>query len=187
MCLLACLLASQGAMAAGIMPAQGLSARQRAIVPIAAFTAKGDVPGLKKALAKGLDNGLSISEAKEILIQMYAYAGFPRSLTALDTFMGLLDERKAQGINDEPGREATPLSDTASKRELGAKNQTAVVGRPVSGRVYEFAPVIDAFLKEHLFGDIFGRDILDFQERDLATAAALASLPAEQQLRSHLQ
>ena len=41
-------------------------------------------------------------------------------------------------------------------------------------------------MKEHLFGDIFSRDILNFRERELATVSALASLPAEAQLRSHL-
>ena len=46
--------------------------------------------------------------------------------------------------------------------------------------------MIDIFLKEHLFGDIFSRDVLTFQERELATVSALASLPAEAQLRSHL-
>ena len=84
------------------------------------------------------------------------------------------------------GRVASPLPDNANIRELGTANQTTVIGRPASGRVYEFAPVIDTFLKEHLFGDIFSRDVLTFQERELATVSALASLPAEAQLRSHL-
>jgi 4-carboxymuconolactone decarboxylase len=39
-----------------------------------------------------------------------------------------------------------------------------------------FAPIIDTFLKEHLFADIFGRDVLDFQSRELATISALASM-----------
>jgi len=56
----------------------------------------------------------------------------------------------------------------------------------VTGPVYEFAPVINDFLKDHLFGAIFGRGVLDFQARELATVSALASLPAEAQLKSHL-
>ncbi len=163
-----------------------LNARQESVIPIAAFTANGNVEKLKTALAEGLQNGMTINEIREVLVQMYAYTGFPRSLTALNTFIALLDERKAQGIHDEVGREATPLPDTANIREIGTANQTAVIGRPASGRVYEFAPVIDTFLKEHLFGDIFSRDVLSFQERELATVSALASLPAEAQLRSHL-
>lgn len=163
-----------------------LNARQQSIIPIAAFTANGNVEKLKAALAEGLQNGMTVNQIREILVQMYAYTGFPRSLTSLNTFIALLDERKAQGLEDEMGRDATPLPDTANIREIGTANQTAVIGRPASGRVYEFAPVIDTFLKEHLFGDIFSRDVLSFQERELATVSALASLPAETQLRSHL-
>lgn len=163
-----------------------LSGKQQSIIPIAAFTAKGDTEKLKGALVEGLQNGMTVNEIKEVLIQMYAYTGFPRSLTGLNTFIALLDERKAQGIHDEVGRDAAPLPDNANIRELGTVNQTAVIGRPAGGRVYEFAPVIDTFLKEHLFGDIFSRDLLSFQERELATVSALASLPAEAQLRSHL-
>ena len=166
---------------------QVLKVRQKNIIPIAAVTAKGDVENLKAALAQGLQNGMTVSEIREVLVQMYAYAGFPRSLTGLDTFIALLDERKAQGIHDEIGKDATPLPDTANIRELGTANQTAVIGRPASGRIYEFAPIIDTFLKEHLFGDIFSRDVLSFQERELVTVSALASLPAATQLRSHLK
>lgn len=60
-----------------------LPASRLAIGPIAAFAATGDIPQLKVALARGLDAGLSISECKEVLVQLYAYAGFPRSLNAL--------------------------------------------------------------------------------------------------------
>lgn len=163
-----------------------LNAKQRSLIPIAAFTANGDTERLKKALVEGLDNGMTVNEIKEVLVQMYAYTGFPRSLTGLNTFIAVLGEREKQGIKDEVGRDAGPLPAGKSVRELGTAIQTELVGRPVSGPTYDFAPVIDTFLKEHLFGDIFGRDILDFQERELATVSALASLPAEAQLRSHL-
>ncbi len=39
-----------------------------------------------------------------------------------------------------------------------------------------FTPVIDTFLKEHLFADIFARDTLDFLSREIATVGALSSL-----------
>ncbi|WP_319467232.1 carboxymuconolactone decarboxylase family protein [uncultured Pseudodesulfovibrio sp.] len=51
----------------------------------------------------------------------------------------------------------------------------------------EFSPIIDTFLKEHLFADIFARDILTHQERELATIACLATLGrAEGPLAFHL-
>ena len=182
-----CAAIGAAAVAATSLPADAaLTVREESIVPIAAFTANGNEAALKSALETGLKNGLTVTEIRSVLEQMYAYTGFPRSLTGLNTFIALLDERKAQGIEDEVGRDASPLPDNANIRELGTANQTTVIGRPASGRVYEFAPVIDTFLKEHLFGDIFSRDVLSFQERELATVSALASLPAEAQLRSHL-
>ncbi|SFL41756.1 carboxymuconolactone decarboxylase family protein [Pelosinus propionicus] len=164
----------------------GLNAKQQGMVTIAAFTARGDLERLKIALNEGLDVGLTVNEIKEILVQMYAYCGFPRSLNGITTFMNVLEERKAKGIRDEPGREASPLPAGKSSVKLGTEIQTSLVGVPVSGPVYAFAPAIDEFLKGHLFGDIFGRDILDFQSREIATIAALASMNGvNNQLRSH--
>ena len=54
-----------------------LSKRQQAIIPIAAFTASGDLDKLKAALIDGLDAGLTVNEIKEIPVHLYAYAGFP--------------------------------------------------------------------------------------------------------------
>ena len=56
-----------------------LDATQRGIVLIAAFTANGDLDKLNIALGEGLNAGLTVNEIKEILVQMYAYTGFPRS------------------------------------------------------------------------------------------------------------
>jgi alkylhydroperoxidase/carboxymuconolactone decarboxylase family protein YurZ len=165
---------------------EGMSARQKGIVPIAAFTASGDMQGLKTALNKGLDAGLSVNEIKEILIQMYAYAGFPRSLNGIDNFMGVLEERKQKGIKDEPGKEPGPMPANKSSIELGTEIQTRLAGKPVAGPIYTFAPTIDRFLKGHLFGDIFGRDNLDFQSREIATISALASMKGvNPQLQAH--
>ena len=78
------------------MKSEGLNAKQQSIVTIAAFTAKGDLEKLKTALNEGLDAGLTVNEIKEILVQMYAYAGFPRSLNGINTFMGVMEEREAE-------------------------------------------------------------------------------------------
>ncbi|HEU5295669.1 MAG TPA: carboxymuconolactone decarboxylase family protein [Burkholderiaceae bacterium] len=54
--------------------------------------------------------------------------------------------------------------------------------------MFDFAPVINQFLQANLFGDIFERDNLDWQSRELATVGALAATPgAEAQLRSHMR
>lgn len=158
-----------------------LSPRQQAIVAIGAYTGRGDLEHLDEALVEGLDAGMTVNEIKEILVQAYAYAGFPRSLRALQTFMALLDKRKAAGINDTIGKEATPVPDMDDKTKyaLGKKNLAELSGisadAPASGYAV-FAPVIDKFLKEHLFADIFDRDILSWQDRELATVSVITGV-----------
>ncbi len=165
---------------------QALSAKQQSIVKIAAFTANGDLEELKDSLNESLDSGMTVNEVKEVLVQMYAYAGFPRSLNGINTLMEVLGEREAKGIKDVIGKEASPLPANKTSIELGTEIQTSLVGAPVSGGVYSFAPVIDQFLKGHLFGDIFGRDILDYQSRELATISALANMDGvTSQLEAH--
>ena len=166
--------------------ADALDAKQQSLVTISAFTAIGNEAGLRTALIDGLNAGLTVNEIKEVIVQLYAYAGFPRSLNALSTFMKVLKKRREQGIVDAEGKTASPLPADKSKLEFGTEIQTRLVGRPIKGEIYEFAPIIDQFLKEHLFGDIFGRDVLDFKTREIATISALASLlGVENQLRSH--
>jgi 4-carboxymuconolactone decarboxylase len=169
---------------------QDLSAKQRSIIPIAAITANGDMEKLKTALNDGLDTGLTVNEIKEILVQMYAYAGFPRSLNGIHAFMAVMDERQAKGIKDEMGKEASPVPADMNKDEYGAKVRARLAGQdvipPPSG-FQLFTPDIDTFLKEHLFADIFARDNLDYQSRELATISALASMTGTTgQLRFHL-
>jgi 4-carboxymuconolactone decarboxylase len=167
---------------------QALTQKQQSIAPIAAATAIGDLPRLNAALNQGLDAGLTISDAKEILVQMYAYAGFPRSLNALGELMKVLDARKQRGVQDVPGRDPGPVPAGKDLLAVGTANQTKLSGAPVKGALFEFAPAIDEYLKTHLFGDIFARDNFDWQSRELATVGALGALTGvESQLESHIR
>lgn len=165
-----------------------LTPQQESIVAISALAASGEIEKLKTSLHEGLESGLTVNEIKELLVQLYAYAGFPRSLNALGTFMNVLDARKEKGITDTMGKEASPLPTNRSSLEFGTENQTKLTGRPVKGALFDFAPAIDQFLKAHLFGDIFQRDNLDWLNRELATIAILASIKGlNPQLQAHIQ
>lgn len=177
-------------------PSEGktLTEMQKAIVLMASFTAKGDLVKLKPAIHQGLNAGLTINECKEVFLHAYAYCGFPRSIQGLNTLMATLDERKTKGINDIIGRNATPVNDT-NKYETGWKNLAKLGGRPTDGPIEKptggygaFSPEIDRFLKEHLFADLFSRDVLTFAERELITVSVLISLGSgvEPMLNSHL-
>ena len=169
---------------------QQLTLKQQSIVQIAALTAKGELQDLKPALNKGLDAGLTINQIKEVLVHIYAYCGFPRSIRGLQTFMEVLDERKAKGINDILGAEASPIQDERSKYDRGKENLEKLTGMPQTGPqtgYAAFAPIIEIFLKEHLFAAIFERDVLIFAERQLVTISVLSAIGGvEPMLRSHL-
>jgi len=166
-----------------------LNEKQQQIVAIAALTARGDLANLKPALNAGLDAGLTINEIREILVHLYAYCGFPRSIRGLQIFMEVLDERKARGITDETGAEASSVNEVVSKYERGRKILSELTGTSQDGPLTgygAFAPIIDTFLKEHLFAAIFERDVLAYHQRQLVTISVLSTIgEAEPMLRSH--
>lgn len=167
-----------------------LSSKQQSMISIAAVAAKGDLAKLKNEMNTGLGTGLTISQIKEAMIHLYAYAGFPRSLRGLQTLMAVIDERKAKGITDQKGQEASPVSDQRSKYERGKAVLEKLTGVPETGAktgYAAFAPEIEVFLKEHLFADLFERDVLTYAERELVTVSVLSGIGGvEPMLKSHL-
>jgi len=169
---------------------QNLDNKQKAIIKIAAITAKGDLSKLKEELNAGLDSGLTINQIKEVIVHLYAYCGFPRSIRGLQTFMTVIEERKTKGITDPVGNEASVIKDEGSKYKRGEavleKLTAAKQDGPKKGYA-AFSPEIDVFLKEHLFADIFERNVLTYSERELVTISVLASIGGvEPMLQSHL-
>ena len=167
-----------------------LSSRDKSTIAIAVLTAKGDLVQLKSKLIGGLEAGLTINEIKEIVVHTYAYCGFPRSIRGLQTFMEVLEERKSKGIIDQLGNEATKVINEEDKYSRGKsilqKLTNATIPNTLSGYA-AFAPIIDIFLKEHLFADIFERDVLSFIQREWVTISVISTIgEAEPMLQSHL-
>ena len=167
-----------------------MSEKQKRIVTISALTAKGDLVNLKTELNQGLDAGLTVNQIKECLVHTYAYCGFPRSIRGLQTFMQVIEERRSNGIIDELGAEASPITDNREKYERGKEILAELTLTPPPDTLTgysAFAPVMDTFLKEHLFADIFERDVLSYSERELVTISVISTIGrAEPMLRSHL-
>lgn len=167
----------------GTAMAKSLTNEQQSVAEVSAYAASGNQAGLKAALIKGLDSSVTVNTYKEILVQAYAYSGFPRSLNALGTLMQVVDER---GNKDELGKEPSAKPD-GNALTYGSENQTKLVGAEVKGKLFEFAPAIDEYLKAHLFGDIFARDNVDWKTREIATIAMLAVRDGvESQLNAHI-
>ena len=160
-----------------------LTVEEESVAAVSAAAARGNYTALRTALTQGLDAGIPVNTYKEILVQLYAYAGFPASLNSLETLRTLVNER---GNKDETGAVPSPLP-AGKSVDFGTQNQTKLVGSKVTGELFEFAPAIDEYLKAHLFGDIFARDNVSWKTREIATIAMLAQLPhAAPQLKSHI-
>lgn len=177
-------------MAQAQQKANSLTAKQQSLIAISAQTANGDLTALKGNLNTGLDGGLTVNEIKEAILHSYAYCGFPRSIRGLQTLMTVLDERKSKGINDVPGAEASAITPEGNKFDRGKAILEKLTGVKESGpkKGYAaFAPTMEVFLKEHLFADIFERDVLSYIDRELVTISVISSIgAAEPMLRSHL-
>ena len=170
---------------------QAMDSKRQPITEVAALTGKGDLDKLKIVLIDGLNDGMAVSELKEVMVHAYAYCGFPRALRGLQTLVAVLDERKAKGIEDDWGRKASPITDTRSKYERGRDILVEISGIPADAPKADYAilaPEIEVFLKEHLFADLFERDVLTYAERELTTVAVIASLGkgVEPMLKGHM-
>ena len=151
---------------------------------IACLEAKADYMALEQAIHNGLDAGLTINQIKEAFSHLYAYTGFPRSLNALGTLQKVLEQRNAEGKTTVEGAEATTLPKNFDALKVGTEVQTKLSGRPFN---YDFCPAEDYYLKAHLFGDIFARDVLTHAERELITVSALSGMDGvEPQLKAHV-
>ena len=171
-------------MASAIMAnAAELTAKELALVDMGAAIARGEQDALAEAFKAGFAEGLTLDEAKEVVGQLYAYCGFPRALNAAATLM------KMQDLAAKNAKDATeqPFVWGEKALEIGTANQTKLCGREVKGPLFDFHPQLDAYLKAHLFGDIFQRDILDWRTREIVTVAALAARPeTEPQMKAHI-
>ena len=152
-----------------------------AMAVIACNEARGDQSSLTVAINEGFEAGLTANQMKEALSQLYAYTGFPRSLNALGTLQKVMEHRG----NVEMGPEASSLPAGYDALKQGTEVQTKLSGQPFN---YEFCPAEDYYLKAHLFGDIFARDVLTYADRELVTVSALSGLEGVMpQLQAHVR
>ncbi len=164
-----------------------LTPKEQAFVAAAATAAVGNLPKLQHAFNRALDEGWTVAELKEMVLQLYAYTGFPRCLNASATLQTVLAERKAAGKTDAPGQTPNIIPAGTDKYELGRQNLARLMGADIPSRPAAFIQDTDTFLKEHLFADIFARGVLTDKQREMATVAFLTALGnVNPQLRAHM-
>ena len=149
-----------------------------------AWAAKGDLEHLETAVPQALDYGVTINELKDAFAQLYAYAGFPRSLNALDVLEKILNDQMVNEkmVNEKmtkwswgkPFVRPAVWDDAAEALRTGTAMQTRDEGGTPWD--YTFCPQADYYMKSHLFGDIYASDQLTPAVRELVTVAALSAM-----------
>ena len=76
----------------------GLERKQRSLVTLGILIGAGKPNELKNHVRAGLNNGLSVTELQEVLIQAIPYCGFPAVAEAIEATVAVLRER---GLVDE--------------------------------------------------------------------------------------
>jgi len=168
-----------------------LDLKSKEIAVVAALTALGNAePQLKVHINGALNVGCSINEIKEIILQMSAYSGFPSSINGMNALKEVLNERQKQGKSDLIGESPTNETSSGNRYEIGANELTQLDSMQVERleKAYnDFSPDLTKFILEYGYGDIFARNNLDKQYRQIATIAALTALGnAQSQLKFHI-
>ena len=150
-----------------------------------AWAAKGDLEHLETAVPQALNHGVTINELKDAFAQLYAYAGFPRSLNALGVLEIILKEctkgqctmyegKIVQWSWGKPFVRPAVWDDAGEALRTGTAMQTRDEGGTPWD--YTFCPQADYYMKSHLFGDIYASNQLTPAERELVTVAALSAM-----------
>ena len=71
----------------------GLDRKQRSLVTLGILIGTGKPGELKNHVRAGLNNGLTVQELQEVLIQAIPYAGFPCVAEAIEATVAVLRER----------------------------------------------------------------------------------------------
>ncbi len=167
-----------------------LDNKSKEIAAVSSLIAQGAIPQLKVHLNGALNTGCSITEVKEIILQMSVYTGFPKSINAMNAFKEVLSGRKNRGINDWEGTVSNEEADRQNRYSKGAEALSLLDSLQVQ-RMEEtycdFSPELVQFTLEYAFADIHSRKGLDKKYRQIATVAALSTLGnASSQLKFHI-
>ena len=133
------------------LKADSLGSRYRHLARVAALATGGKLNHLQAALTDAIDAGLTVDELREVLVHLYAYAGFPRSIQGLRALMEVVGVRPDAGSTDEGGGDAGAMNAEGGKYERGLRTLEELTGRSWAepSDYGKFAPRIDTFLKEH--------------------------------------
>lgn len=148
---------------------------------LAAAHAAGDQAALADELRAAHAAGIEWETCYEVLLQLVAYTGYPRTLNAMTTF------RAVSGVPvKEQSSEPWETHATAVWPERGVAIFHALwPGHALADSVRPLSPELAEWVIYDDFGRIFGRPGLTLLEREAAVIGSLVGQGTTPQLRSH--
>ncbi|MHC4972783.1 MAG: carboxymuconolactone decarboxylase family protein [Planctomycetota bacterium] len=156
--------------------------RTRHLGRITAAAAAGRRQPLAGWYRAALAEGIPAADLQEATLQVFLFAGFPRTLAAFEELKLGLD-----GAEPAPPQEGEGDVDHAARgREVFGR----IYGRhaeAVAGKLHDLHPDFARFVLRGAYGRVLGRPFLSIQERELMAVAMLAALGPHRQLRAHVR
>ena len=148
---------------------------------LAAAHAAGDQAALADELRAARSEGIEWDTCYEVLLQLVAYTGYPRTLNALATF------RAVSGIpaGEQPAEPWELYASTIWPERGVAVFHALWPGRALAESVRPLSPELAEWVINDDFGRIFGRPGLTLLEREAAVIGSLVGQGTTPQLRSH--
>jgi len=154
--------------------------RTRHLGRITAAAAAGRRQPLADWYRAAIAEGVPAADLQEATLQVFLFAGFPRTIAAFEELELGLD-----GADPAPPQEGEG-DRTARGREIFGK----IYGRhadAVAQRLHELHPDFARFVLRDAYGRVLGRPFLSIQDRELMAVAMLAALGPRRQLRAHVR
>ena len=161
-----------------------LTLKQREMITCITLATMQTLPQLKAHAGAALNVGVTPEELREVMYLTAPFIGFPKMLNAVSTVNEVFKE---QGINLPLEKQGTVTEETrhAAGKAIQDRLYPGGISSVMEGLPGDMGKDVEQFLTDYFFGDIYSRDALDLQTRELLGYCVLTTLEAESQLHSH--
>ncbi len=163
----------------------GLPGPHRLLILTGGATTKGGEETLATFFEEALDLGAPLGDLREVVLQTYLFAGYPRAINAL---FALRQAATPERYGATP-REVDPAERRTDHAKRGEDLARIVYGDHYSDlrrNIAALHPDLDRWMVEEGYGRVLGRPGLDARIRELAALTSLIVLDVPRQIRSHL-
>ena len=164
----------------------GLDRKSRQVATVAALTALGNAERqLRFHIGAALTAGLTPDEIIEVMYVTTVFSGFPSGLNGISAAREVF---QAKGVSPSLGKARTGAGGTRSERGLAALSQTSKdAGERVIQSLADIAPDMARFIIEFSYGEVFSRNIISPQHKEIAMiAVCVAKGTMEPQMKVHI-